>query len=373
MFLEKGFPDYMFGVAYAAMSLAQFACSALWGRLGAKYGYSRIFAIGMPGYGLAQVVFTWAPTPFWAVVGRLLGGSFGSASLVCSMAYVVSVAQPRERANCMAIHAALSGIFIAVGYMMGGVWGGRDLHGMVMFQLGMLFLLGILTLLLVDDPPRQPHPAPFANTKPAQGTGIRSYLTPLMIYFLWGVFFASLATTVYDNSFNYFISAELHFPAAYNGAVRAVIGIIGLVANFTINQAIARRSDGRRPIIYVLAACGILPFLFFWSDSIPYFLLGNLVFFVFKAVYLPIQQYLMTANCSAEESGILSGIFNMVVNMGRILGGLFAGFMYMLGARIPFVIAAVGYLLAAGAGMVYHRQFCQRAEPKSPTVEIQEV
>ena len=42
LFLELGFPDYMFGVGYAAMAGACFRLSPVWGKLCEKYGYTNI-------------------------------------------------------------------------------------------------------------------------------------------------------------------------------------------------------------------------------------------------------------------------------------------------------------------------------------------
>ena len=54
-----------------------------------------------------------------------------------------------------------------------------------------------------------------------------------MILFLTVVFLTGFASNCHENAFNYFLKAELDFKPVYNGLIKAVIGLIGLIANFS--------------------------------------------------------------------------------------------------------------------------------------------
>ena len=59
---ELGLNDYMFGVAFACMSLANFLFSPFWGQISRRVGYIKALCVCYVGYALAQLVFGLAAT-----------------------------------------------------------------------------------------------------------------------------------------------------------------------------------------------------------------------------------------------------------------------------------------------------------------------
>jgi len=354
LFVNLNFPDYMFGVAFATMSIAVSLSSPLWGRLGSKIGYVKIMLLGIPGYGLGQLIFGIAKTPFIALVGRFVAGWFSAAVFVAIMAYTVNITTNENRSKYMSYYAAFSSFAGAMGYLVGGLLGDISIKLTFYVQVvSTLVLTLIAALILGESSNTSTYVYDINKSVTVNKKGI---YTTALVTFLVGVFICSFATTAYDNAFNYYIKAELDFPASYNGIIKAVIGIIGLTANFTINIYIIKNTNVRKSIIFILLLCGISTFAVPFIPSVLYFILGNIVFFTFNAMYIPIQQALATMNVNKNDSGVISGVFNSITSAGRIAGALFAGFAYSFGSKIPFFAASIAFLLAVLVSTYNYRQ-----------------
>lgn len=344
LFVNLNYPDYMFGVAFATMSIAVSISSPFWGRLGSKIGYVKVILMGIPGYGLGQLIFGLAKTPFIALVGRFVAGLFSGAVFVAVMAYTVNVTTNENRSKYMSYYAAISSFAAAMGYLIGGLLGDISIEMTFTVQVIGTLVLTLFAALFLGESNNTSSYVYKVNKSVAVDK--KSIYTTALITFLVGVFICAFATTAYDNAFNYYIKAELDFPASYNGIIKAVIGIIGLTANFTINIYIIKKTNVRKSLIFILLLCGISTLAVPFIPSVLYFIIGNIVFFTFNAMYIPIQQALATMNVNKNDSGVISGIFNSVTSAGRIAGALFAGFVYSFGSKIPFFAASIAFLLA---------------------------
>ena len=177
-----------------------------------------------------------------------------------------------------------------------------------------------------------------------------------MAVFLFMVFATCFSTTAYDNSFNYYIRDQFQFPTSYNGLIYAVVGIVSLIVNFTLNNWLVRRTDCRKTIIPILVCAGVSLLVAAAIRAVVPFIAVNMIFYVFNSMYLPIQQVLMVKN-SGGSNGVFSGVFTSSRSMGMIAGSLSAGCVYELSPILPFVMGGIVFLLGAGAGLdVYKRQ-----------------
>lgn len=353
LFVNLNFPDYMFGVAFATMSVAVSLSSTRWGRLGGRIGYVKIMIIGIPGYGLGQLIFGLAKTQFVALIGRFIAGWFSAAVFVAIMAYIVNETTNENRSKYMAYYAAFSSFAGAMGYLVGGLLGDISIELTFLTQVIGTLVLTLIASMFLGESNNTSNYVYDANKSVLVDK--KKIYTNVFITFLVCVFICAFATTAYDNAFNYYIKAELDFPTSYNGIIKAIIGIIGLTANFTINIYIIKHTNIRKSLIYILLLCGITTLLVPFIPSVMYFVIGNIVFFTFNAMYIPIQQALATMNVEKNNSGVISGVFNSITSAGRIAGALFAGFIYSFGSKIPFYASSIAFLLAAIVSIYNYR------------------
>lgn len=359
MFKNMNFPDYMFGVAFSAMAIGMFLSSPFWGKTGDRIGHANVMAITMPGYAAGQYLFGLAQTPFLSTMARLMSGVFCGGMIVASMAYAVNATDDRNRARIMSYYAAFNSLSTAIGYFAGGVIGNISLDYVFIMQSVILICTSAAIWLFVAEPHNKVEKYGYATSlNPFSAMlEMKRLVSDTIATFLTAVFLTSFATTAFDNAFNFFIKAEFGFPASYNGIIKAAIGLIGLVANFTINIYLTNKTNVRRSIVAVLTLCGISAFAVFFISNVTFFIIASLAFFTFNSIYLPIQQVLVTKESDVKSSGVISGIFNSVRSMGMIFGSLFAGFIYSMGSTLPFICSAIAFCLGAFISYINYLQY----------------
>lgn len=334
-------PDYMFGFAYAAMSLAYFIFSPFWGRFGDKKGRIPALAITTIGYSITQFLFLYSDSIMDIMIARFLGGLFSGGCLVNFMAYVADCTDEKEQGKYMSIYAALFAASSSLGYLAGGIVGNYGYQFAFYGQIILLFIMGISYKVFLKEGRYYEQRIKESNKKSTvSGNSISSVLKhPYMVIFLFVVFLSCSASTGYDNAFNYYIKDQFSFPPEYNGYIYATVGIIGLVMNMTVNVWLQKNTDCHKTLTVLLGGCSITLFLSIAIKQVVPFIGMNIFFYVFNAMYLPMEQ-VMVLKQKNLSAGMLSGVFNSVRAVGMVIGSLMAGILYTFGPLLPLVCTA---------------------------------
>ena len=370
LFTSLHMPDYMFGVSFASMALASFLFAPFWGKTADQKGRARVLSIMSVGYGIGQLFFSWSTTIWVLVPVRFITGFFACANTVCSMSYVTDITTPDNRTRYMSYLAAAITVSGAVGYLFGGVLGDISIPLAFGVQVVLMLLLGVgIWLFLPEsyqagvDPQASYQPWRILRTanpfRLLSGAG--RFLNAAVAVFLLVTFLASFATYAFDQAFNYFIKAELDFPTTYNGVIKAVVGLLGLLINVTVTIWLSRRADPRLSAVGILFLCGVTALATAMITQLSGFLACTVLFYSINAMHLPVLQALAT-RCGGEanSNGIMAGMFQSSRNLGMMGGALFAGFIYMLGSRLPFVWTGIAFFFGAGLMLLNFFQFRRR-------------
>lgn len=248
--------------------------------------------------------------------------------------------------------AMLQSVGTCIGYLIGGVIGDYSLMAVFYAQIGAASVLGIVTLLVLRDAPGRTlstEKIDFAKINPVTSmtTSMRRVDAAMGVY-LAIVFCFGFAMMSYDNYFGYFLRDQFGFPTSYNGYFKALIGIIAIIANSTINMWINKHTDVRKSITVILGLCSVsITAMLLASHSIPAFLGVALLYYTCNAITMPILQVMMMKDEDKSETGTISGLFNAFISLGRTFGPLIAAFAYGLNPLYPFVLAAAMYMIAA--------------------------
>lgn len=361
----------MFGVCYALMSAAYFLFAPLWGQISDRIGRSKTIAFVTVGNSLGQLIFGLSTGPISLVIGRLITGMFAGGYHVSAMAYVADISTPETLGKNTSIYAAIISVSTAGGYLFGGLLGDLGIGVTFAAQCIGLVLAGALIFFLLDNAQEYDYTTPislktanpfsaFAASKPMWSVGI-------VLLFI-GVFAASFSTNGYDNAFNYYIKDILNFPPSYNGMIKAFVGLIGLTANFTINLWLVKKTDNYKSIIGVFALCASSLICVVLTEGTTSFIILNIVFYIFNAIYLPIQQAIVVNSTDKVTNGVKLGMFNSIRALGMVFGPLTAGFAYAVWSKLPFVLCAVffGIAMVSSISLYFYRKirFTNPAEQK---------
>ncbi len=361
-FQNLGMPDWMFGVAYACMALGSFLMSPLWGRLSERFGASRIMEIGLYGYALGQLLFTLSTEAWMIICARLLAGFFTSNFVVGEILYIMENAEPEKKGKYLAEAATVSAVMSAFGYMVGGILGDVSVYVCFNVQWITLALIGVYARVYVKD--RELNNIKLTKQDLIhQSNPFRAFLDARTVMtFAFALFLGITALTMFasvafDNCFNYFIKDQYGFPPSMNGWLKGAVALITLLANSTICVWLMKKTDIFKSVIFVLIICTAMTTAICGIDAIVPFIILNVIFFGFSAVYKPLLQAMIGMFGNGKNNGIYVGVYNSMCAVGSVTGSLAAGFIYSSGPKLSFIFSAAAYLIAVVlAVMLYQRR-----------------
>ena len=355
-------PDYMFGLMFAGMSVTNFLFSPFWGRL-VDYLQSRsILLIGCVGYGLGQLFFWQATTPVTIMIARCFSGFFVGAINVAMLTYLVNTSKPADRSRNLTIHATTVTVSSTFGYLIGGLAGEISLNLSFGMQVMLLLLCGLLFALLCQKDrsisisrPSLLQISKGANPFSAFLAG-RQFMTSLFAILFSVLLLSMFASTAYDQCFNYYIKDQFGFSSAYNGTIKAVIGVISLVSNMTLCLYIMRKTNVAKSnaLLLLFGSISMLGVLIF--DTVVPFILFTILYLGINAISVPVLQSLVSGRASAQNSNLVMGFYNAIKSLGMVAGSLIAGFVYDYNPKFPFMLAAISFAGAFLLAMLYWKK-----------------
>lgn len=355
-------PDYMFGLMFAGMSVTNFLFSPFWGRL-VDYLQSRsILLIGCVGYGLGQLFFWQATTPVTIMIARCFSGFFVGAINVAMLTYLVNTSNPAKRSRNLTIHATTVTVSSTFGYLIGGLAGEISLNLSFGMQVMLLLLCGLLFALLCqkDRSISTSRPSLLQISKGANPFSAflagRQFMTPLFAILFSVLLLSMFASTAYDQCFNYYIKDQFGFSSAYNGTIKAVIGVISLVSNMTLCLYIMRKTNVAKSnaLLLLFGSISMLGVLIF--DTVVPFILFTILYLGINAISVPVLQSLVSGRASAQNSNLVMGFYNAIKSLGMVAGSLIAGFVYDYNPKFPFMLAAISFAGAFLLAILYWKK-----------------
>lgn len=364
---DRGFGDYMFGVALASMMTANFLFSPFWGQLISYLSSRRVILIGCLGYATGQALFGMAHTEVMVVAARMFAGVFIGGLFTATLTYVINTSPDEMRSRYLTVAATIGTVASAFGYFVGGMLGEISVSLSILAQVVTLAGCGLLFYLICEDDAATQLKdmklrALFAKANPIAAFLAGSHImTPILVSIVAVAGLASLGSSGFDQSFNYYLRAQLGLSSGYNGAIKAVIGLVSLVANGTIGIWLINKTDIRRSSIYVylLCSCSMLGVVLF-NATVP-FVAANVIYFGFFAMSVPLTQSLVANQAKGTDSNLVMGFYNGLRALGGIFGALSAGLLYTVNPKWPFVMG-LGAFGIATLMMAYHYYLSKRGD-----------
>lgn len=356
-----GLHDYMFGVALASMMISNFLMSPFWGKINGYISSRTTLLISCTGYAIGQLMFGLATTEPMIIFARAFSGIFCGGAYVSFLTYIVNTSSEKDRATNLMINATIQSVCTPFGYLVGGLLGEISVFLSFATQSATLLISGVFFFLLVrkDNLYSLRELAPSQLVREANPFSAfadsRKFMTVIfaVAYSLIGL--TNLGYIAYEQCFNYYIKDQYGFTSAYNGLIKAAVGIIALLANMTICRWLIRKTDTGKSVIPVLACCSVSILCVIFAGDVTLFMLLNVVFFAFNAVAEPVVQDVIASGAEKEQGNMVMAFYNAIKSLGGIVGSLTAGFIYGLGPKLAFVFACAAYGLAAVMALIHAR------------------
>jgi DHA1 family multidrug resistance protein-like MFS transporter len=313
------------------------------------------------GYAAGQAMFGLAQTELAMVGARMFAGIFISGAFTGLLTYIVNLTPPDLRGRHLTIFATIQMVAGAFGFFVGGMLGELGVGFAMVGQVIILAGGGVALFLVCADDRTQGSQAVSlgrllreANPVASFAAG-RSLLTPLLTTIFVITALASLGGTAFDQSFNYYLKAQLGLSSGYNGAIKGVIGLVSLLTNGTLGMWLMTKTNISKTSIYVYLLCAVAMLgVVVWDAAVP-FVTANILYFALLAISVPLTQSLVAKGAEGKDSNLTMGYFGGMKSLGAIAGSLAAGFLYTVNSKLPFVLGLASFLLATVAAVRYRQ------------------
>lgn len=341
------------GLLSAAFSMAQFAASPFLGALSDRVGRRPVILFNILGSSLAYFLFGWANTLWLLMLARVLEGATGG-SISTAQAYIADVTPPEDRMKRFGLIGAVFGL----GFIIGPAFGGFLSHyGLAMpaYAAGTLCLLAAIFgyFMLPESLPlelRETKPLSFADANPfvkvAQALSRDSIRAILLAIFVVNVAFGGL-----QSNFALFTLKRFGMGPQDNAWIFVYIGCLGIFMQGVVVRRMPKTLNAVKTCIAGLTAMSIG----FYGISIAqqrWHLYPAIAVMAFgNGIAGPMLTGLISRRVGEREQGTVLGSSQAILSSTRIVGPLFAGFVFdALGTGAPYWTGAI--LAVAGAAIV---------------------
>ena len=320
----------------------QLLFAPLWGRLSDKHGRKPAILLGLLGNAAALIGFGLAKDYIWLFIARSAAGIASAAVLPSVMAYVADITTSEERGRGMGLMGAAMGLGFILGPAIGGVMGS---HNMPFFVAGGLSVLNFLFAFILLPESLQKGLAHetlearhewISPRDIFRQTTLKSPLTPLFLV----AFFSTFSFSGLEMTFPLFIEDRWNYGEREMGWMFMFMGTIVVPLQGGLLGKLINRFGERRIILtgLLLNALGIVLLLAAYS-------------FASLTLYLTIagigNQLIRPTNTSwiSKQTrigqGAAIGIMDAFLSLGRILGPLLGGWLYVKEAHPYAVLAGI--------------------------------
>jgi DHA1 family multidrug resistance protein-like MFS transporter len=334
------------GLLIATAALFEFLFAPLWGSISDRTGRKPILMIGMVGYGLSSLLFGLSTRLWMLYASRALSGLLSSATAATAMAYIGDSTSEEDRGSGIGMLGAAMGLGLIVGPGLGG-WLGADSLATPFFIAAGLALVALVLIffLLPESLPAEARSGGKVRT--VQFSALWHALFSPIGILLALLFLVSFGLTNFESVFGLYAAEELGYGPDRVGMILVVVGVASTLGKATMIGPLTRRW-GEAVIIKASTLASSVGFLvLLLAHSYPTILLATGIFILSKT-FLRTALLSLASRRTTGRQGVVMGLGNSFINLGRIVGPIWAGFIFDVNLNYPYLSGAaimfVGFL-----------------------------
>ncbi len=330
---------------YAAMQLV---FAPIWGSLSDRVGRKPILMVGVLGYAAAMFVFGLTTRIWMLYLARTFSGVLSSAALPTAMAYISDNLPEKERGGAMGQLGAAVGLGVVLGPMLGGLLSTDSLSLPFFIGSG----LALVALLLVHLLLPESHGAPAQTNSAAkpgnfwQWGALKQILSGPTGVLMLLILILSFGMTNFQGIVGLYVVDKFAFDTRQVGAIWMVIGAVMILGQGVLTGPLTKRL-GEVTVIRLglfIGAAGFGSLLL--ANGFGLFLLATGIFTLAVALIGPAMNSYLSAFGGVHQ-GALMGLNTAFASMGRVIGPLWAGFIFDVNIAFPFISGMVTLFLGS--------------------------
>jgi MFS family permease len=363
----------MVGVLIAAFPAAQLVVSPFWGRLSDRYGRRPMILAGLLSSAAAYLLFGFANSLLLLFASRLVQGAGGATTGVVQ-AYVADSVVPEERTKALGWLTAATSAGVMIGPLIGSAstYLGPAAPGYL--AAGLCLLNALFAWRWLPEPKREEGATAEMHTSPAPRRSLRSAIFEVLrrpagpvSSLIWVYTIGMMGFMAMNGVLALYLKQVFGVTEQTIGYFYTYVGSISLVMRgLLLGPAVRRFGEvGVTRMGAASLAVGLMVI------PLPTHLWGLAVCVLFvpigTALLFPATTSLVSRRSRRSETGQVMGVQQLFGGVSRMLGPLWAGFIFkQVGIQYPFWIAAV--LMMSVSFLTLRMQ-----NEVSPLVEVGEI
>ncbi len=354
------------GMLMAIFATMQFIFAPIWGNLSDRYGRRPILMVGVLGNAITQLLFGLSTQLWMLFVARALSGVLSSATLPTAMAYIGDSTTDEDRGGGMGMMGAAMGIGMVLGPGISGWLAVRSLSTPFFVAAGLSVIALVFILLVLPESlpenARQSHAGRLGS--PQLGQMWQALFSPIG-FLLFLAFLVSFGLTNFEGIFGLYALERFDYGPQQVGTILTMIGLISAVVQGTLTGPLTKRW-GEINMIKVSLLGSTVGFVLMLLASNFYTVLLTVSFFVLSNAMLRPVVSSLTSKRALGGQGMAMGLNNSFMSLGRIVGPIWAGFIFDFNFNLPYISGAIIMLIGFLASILW----LAREYPQSTDIEM---
>ncbi|MFC0016053.1 MULTISPECIES: MFS transporter [Allobacillus] len=346
---ELGASATELGLLMAVYSFMQFVFAPMWGRVSDRIGRKPVIMLGIFGLSLSFFLLAFASHLWMLFVARVIGGFLSAANMPTVMAYVADVTSEEDRGKGMGIIGAATGLGFIFGPAVGGVFSKINLEAPFYIAGTVSLLTMIFVFFILKESVQLSDRKQRPKVKRTKAIG-QAMKTPMaMLYFLQ--FFIAVSLSGLEATFAYFAAVKAGLNAVSMGYVFMIMGLASAAVQGSMGTL--TKKFGEIKIIQagiVVSALGMG--LILLTQNFLTAAVFLTIFGIGNGVIRPSVSSLLTKQAKSGY-GEVTGYLSSFGSLGRIIGPVLGGALYMVWIGLPYVSGIVLSAIAFGLFMIY--------------------
>lgn len=342
---------HVFGISFAAMCTTNFIFALVWSNVAHSMKKSRILMISSLGYAGAQILFGFATSEFMIYAARLLSGIFAGGFQVGFMSYIVNEAPVDKQSAYITYSSIIVSVGAALGFFIGGYIGDVSIQLTFIIQAMLHIVLGIIIFMVLGPMEHVEEHVEWQMITKSNPFKIVRDARPLIKGFtllvLVSVFMSSIGTTLFDQSFNYYVKDIFDFLPSQSGLVKFATGVSAII----LNAWILKRKPQNQSLVlkFIFATMAVLAIAVSFTVGVGSYVILSLIWFGAYTVMIPvIQNLVVSQRNNVHEGNQLAGVYNALMMLGKIFGALLTSLVYSLNPISSFAVSGVVFVISLG-------------------------
>ncbi len=330
------------GLLVAAWAGAQFVMSPRWGVFSDRVGRRPAIMLGLVGFGVAFFLMGMADRLWVLYAARILGGMLSAATMPAAQAYMADITSLEERGPAMGLLGAAFGVGFMVGPAVGGLLAFLGVRFAFFAGAGLGWVTALLVYLLLPEPE---HRSEVAGTRAsAVSAVVEAMRKPYWVLFIIPFCLTLAGSALFSMMGFYLID---HFSAAESGvgvAFSIMGGTMALTQGLLLRPLLVRLRETRAlklgMMVTVAGFAGLI-----LAPNVPLFMVLVGLTGLGMGVGRPVVASILSRATDMGQ-GVTMGLQTSFDALGRMVGPVWAGFLYAQHMQAPFLSAVVVLLLA---------------------------